>query len=134
MECLHIVKEMLNQLHKVYNHLKLEGKSFSDHSLRLEHDIRSVVSKQEKNGFYLDQQKAMELRAKLEDQAEDIEKNAHKTFPPLQREEEFVPKVNNKTRGYVKGAPFTKVSYDELNLASRKQTAERLMMLGWKPQ
>ena len=60
----------------------------------------------------------------------DIEKNVHKTFPPLKIEEEFIPKVNNKTRGYVKGVPFTKVSYEEFNLASRKQIAERLMMLG----
>ena len=132
-EMLTYCKRDVELTHKVYNHLKLEGKNFSDYSLRLEHDIRSIVSKQEKNGFYLDQQKAMELRAKLEDQAEDIEKNVHKTFPPLKREEEFVPKVNNKTRGYVKGVPFTKVSYEEFNLASRKQIAERLMMLGWKP-
>ena len=132
-EMLTYCKRDVELTHKVYNHLKLEGKNFSDYSLRLEHDIRSIVSKQEKNGFYLDQQKAMELRARLEDQAEDIEKNVHKTFPPLKREEEFVPKVNNKTRGYEKGVPFTKVSYEEFNLASRKQIAERLMMLGWKP-
>ena len=132
-EMLIYCKRDVELTHKVYNHLKLEGKNFSDYSLRLEHDIRSIVSKQEKNGFYLDQQKAMELRAKLEDQAEDIEKNVHKTFPPLKREEEFVPKVNNKTRGYEKGVPFTKVSYEKFNLASRKQIAERLMMLGWKP-
>ena len=79
-EMLTYCKRDVELTHKVYNHLKLEGKSFSDYSLRLEHDIRSIVSKQEKNGFYLDQQKAMELRAKLEDQAEDIEKNVHKTF------------------------------------------------------
>ena len=132
-EMLTYCKRDVELTHKVYNHLKLEGKNFSDYSLRLEHDIRSIVSKQEKNGFYLDQQKAMELRAKLEDQAEEIEKNVHKTFPPLKREEEFVPKVNNKTRGYEKGVPFTKVSYEKFNLASRKQIAERLMMLGWKP-
>ena len=132
-EMLTYCKRDVELTHKVYNHLKLEGKNFSDYSLRLEHDIRSIVSKQEKNGFYLDQQKAMELRAKLEDQAEDIEKNVHKTFPPIKREEEFVPKVNNKTRGYEKGVPFTKVSYEKFNLASRKQIAERLMMLGWKP-
>ena len=132
-EMLTYCKRDVELTHKVYNYLKLEGKNFSDYSLRLEHDIRSIVSKQEKNGFYLDQQKAMELRAKLEDQAEDIEKNVHKTFPPLKREEEFVPKVNNKTRGYEKGVPFTKVSYEKFNLASRKQIAERLMMLGWKP-
>ena len=132
-EMLTYCKRDVELTHKVYNHLKLEGKNFSDYSLRLEHDIRSIVSKQEKNGFYLDQQKAMELRAKLEDQAEDIEKTVHKTYPPIKREEEFVPKVNNKTRGYEKGVPFTKVSYEKFNLASRKQIAERLMMLGWKP-
>ena len=132
-EMLTYCKRDVELTHKVYNHLKLEGKNFSDYSLRLEHDIRSIVSKQEKNGFYLDQQKAMQLRAKLEDQAEDIEKNVHKTFPPIKREEDFVPKVNNKTRGYEKGVPFTKVSYEKFNLASRKQIAERLMMLGWKP-
>ena len=133
-EMLTYCKRDVELTHKVYNHLKQEGKNFSDYSIRLEHDVRSIVSKQEKQGFYLDQQKAMELRARLEDQAEDIEKNVHKTFPPIKREEEFVPKVNNKTRGYVKGVPFTKVSYEEFNLASRKQIAERLMMLGWKPQ
>ena len=119
--------------HKVYNHLKLEGKRFSDYSLRLEHDIRSIVSKQEDNGFYIDQQKASGLHAMLEDKAEQLEKEVHKTFPPLKIEEEFIPKVNNKSRGYVKGVPFTKVSYQEFNLASRKQIAERLMKLGWKP-
>ena len=133
-EMLTYCKRDVELTHKVYNHLKKEGKNFSDYSIRLEHDVRSIVSKQEKQGFYLDQQKAMELRARLEDQAEDIEKNVHKTFPPIKREEEFVPKVNNKTRGYEKGVPFTKVSYEEFNLASRKQIAERLMMLGWKPQ
>ena len=133
-EMLTYCKRDVELTHKVYNHLKQEGKNFSDYSIRLEHDVRSIVSKQEKQGFYLDQQKAMELRARLEDQAEDIEKNVHKTFPPIKREEEFVPKVNNKTRGYEKGVPFTKVSYEEFNLASRKQIAERLMMLGWKPQ
>ena len=119
--------------HKVYNHLKLEGKTFSDYSLRLEHDIRSIVSKQEDNGFYIDQKKASGLHAMLEDKAEQLEKEVHKTFPPLKIEEEFTPKVNNKSRGYVKGVPFTKVSYQEFNLASRKQIAERLMKLGWKP-
>jgi DNA polymerase I-like protein with 3'-5' exonuclease and polymerase domains len=49
-------------------------------------------------------------------------------------EEEFIPKSNNKARGYVKGVPFTKVKYKEFNLGSRQQIAERLMLLGWKPK
>ena len=119
--------------HKVYNQLKLEGNKFSHESLRLEHDIRSIVYKQEQTGFYIDQSKAMSLSARLEDKAEQLEKEVHQTFPPIKREEEFIPKVNNKSRGYIKGQPFTKVTYEEFNLASRKQIAERLMMLGWKP-
>ena len=46
----------------------------------------------------------------------------------------FVPKSNNKARGYVKGVPFTKVKYKEFNLGSRQQIGERLMKLGWKPK
>ena len=57
-----------------------------------------------------------------------------KTFPPLKIETEFIPKSNNKTRGYVKGVPFTKVKFKEFNLGSRQQIAERLVMLGWKPK
>ena len=108
---------------KVYNHFKPEGKRSSDYSLRLEHDIRSIVSKQEDNGFYLDQQKASSLHAMLEDKAEQLEKEVHKTFPPLKIEEEVIPTVNNKPRGYVKGVPVPKVSFQECKLEYRKQLA-----------
>ena len=49
-------------------------------------------------------------------------------------EETFTPKVNNKARGYVKGVPFTKVSYQEFNLGSRQQIGQRLINLGWQPK
>ena len=64
----------------------------------------------------------------------DLTKQVRKSFPPLKIEEEFIPKANNKARGYVKGVPFTKVKYKEFNLGSRQQIAERLVMLGWKPK
>ncbi len=133
-EMLTYCKRDVDLTHKVYNHLRLEGRKFSPESLRLEHDIRAIITRQEKNGFYLDQQKATSLYAQLTDKAEQLENKVHKTFPPLKREEEFTPKVNNKSRGYIKGEPFIKVTYEKFNLASRKQIAERLMMLGWKPK
>ena len=64
----------------------------------------------------------------------DLQNKVRATFPPLKIEEVFIPKSNNKARGYVKGVPFTKVKYKEFNLGSRQQIGERLMMLGWKPQ
>lgn len=55
-------------------------------------------------------------------------------FPPKRIEEVFIPKANNRTRGYVKGVPFTKVRYEPFNPASRQQIADRLMEKhGWKP-
>ena len=50
------------------------------------------------------------------------------TFPPLKREEEFIPKANNKKRGYVKGQPFIKVKYEDFNPSSRRHIAERLKL------
>jgi DNA polymerase I-like protein with 3'-5' exonuclease and polymerase domains len=47
----------------------------------------------------------------------------------------FVPRVNNTKRGYVKGQPFTKVSYEEFNPGSREQIVDRLgSKYGWKPE
>ena len=64
----------------------------------------------------------------------DLQSKVRATFPPLRIEEVFIPKSNNKARGYVKGVPFTKVKYKEFNLGSRQQIGERLMKLGWKPK
>ncbi len=55
-------------------------------------------------------------------------------FPPIRHEDTFIPKVNNKTRGYVKGQPFTKVRFEEFNPGSRTQIADRLKQkYGWTP-
>jgi hypothetical protein len=74
------------------------------------------------------------LQAKFKEDMTSLQLIVRKTFPPLKIETEFIPKSNNKTRGYVKGVPFTKVKFKEFNLGSRQQIAERLVMLGWKPK
>ena len=76
----------------------------------------------------------MNYNAKFQEDMNDLTTKVRKTFPPLKIEEEFIPKSNNKARGYVKGVPFTKVKFKEFNLGSRQQIAERLMLLGWKPK
>jgi len=72
-----------------------------------------------------------DLRAK---QAK-LEEHLKEIFPPLKEEVVFVPKVNNAKRGYIKGQPFTKVSYQEFNPGSRAQIVERLeKKYGWVPE
>ena len=60
--------------HKLYNHLKTEGKGFSKSYIHMEHQVRVIIDQQEKNGFYLDVKKAMCLHNTLLDEANDLEK------------------------------------------------------------
>jgi DNA polymerase I-like protein with 3'-5' exonuclease and polymerase domains len=103
-------------------------------SIELEHKVAKIIQRQHKKGFMIDVVGAHMLQAKFQEDMNELQTIVRKTFPPLKIETEFIPKSNNKTRGYVKGVPFTKVKYKEFNLGSRQQIAERLVLLGWKPK
>ena len=102
--------------HKLYNHLKTEGKGFSKSSIHMEHQVRVIIDQQEKNGFYLDVKKAMCLHNTLLDEANELEKWGRIRFDP--------------TRKDLK----TKTKYIPFNIGSRQQIADRLMDIGWKPK
>jgi len=71
----------------------------------------------------------------LEQRKQELELELKKIFPPIEHEEWFVPKVNNKNRGYVKGQPFRKVRTEEFNPGSRQQIVERLKAkYNWQPE
>ena len=118
---------------RLYKFLILKVKDFGE-SIDLEHKVSTIIQAQHEKGFKLDIINAYGLQAKFQEDMNDLTNEVRKTFPPLKIEEEFIPKANNKARGYVKGVPFTKVKYKEFNLGSRQQIAERLVMLGWKPK
>ena len=103
-------------------------------SIELEHKVAQIIQKQHERGFKINVVEAYELQSKFQEDMNNLTSKVRETFPPLKIEEEFIPKSNNKARGYVKGVPFTKVKYKEFNLGSRQQIAERLVMLGWKPK
>jgi DNA polymerase I-like protein with 3'-5' exonuclease and polymerase domains len=103
-------------------------------SVELEHKVAQIIQKQHERGFKINVVEAYELQSKFQEDMNDLTTKVRQTFPPMKIEEEFIPKTNNKSRGYVKGVPFTKVKYKEFNLGSRQQIAERLMLLGWKPK
>ena len=115
-DMLEYCKQDVHITHKLFEVLQKEGRGFSKSSVYLEHQVRLIIDQQEKNGFYLDMQKAMSLYNKLRDEANGLEKWAVTTFDPT------VVELKTKTK------------YIPFNIGSRQQIAERLIELGWKPK
>jgi len=100
----------------------------------LEHRVAQIVEQVQRHGFRFDSTRASALCAKLTARKQALVQELVAVFPPRTVEEIFVPKVNNKTRGYVKGEPFIKKHIVEFNPGSRQEVAFRLKQLGWEPK
>lgn len=103
-------------------------------ALKLEHDFALAIEKQIRSGFPFDVDACLDLVDDLRAKQAVLEADLKKLFPPKKIETIFVPKVNNASRGYVKGQPFTKVMHEEFNPGSRQQIVDRLQTkYGWVP-
>jgi DNA polymerase I len=103
-------------------------------ALKLEHDFALAIEKQIRSGFPFDVDACLDLVDDLRTKQAVLETDLKKLFPPKKIETIFVPKVNNVSRGYVKGQPFTKVVHEEFNPGSRQQIVDRLQTkYGWVP-
>lgn len=118
-------------LAKLYEHIL--DQNYSPEALALEHDFQRIIFKQERTGVFFDEPKAIQMYARLAARRDELITSLQEEFPPKVEEEVFIPKVNNKTRGYVKGVPFIKTYTIPFNPSSREQVAERLLGLGWQP-
>ena len=118
--------------YKLYQ--KLLEANFSDESVQLEHEIHKICLRQTENGFPFDTRKAVKLYSILADKRNKLQTQLKEAFGNWVEKETFIPKVNNKSRGYVKGVPFIKEKVIEFNPNSRKHIAKRLHDIhGWKP-
>ena len=107
----------------------------SEAALKLEHDFALAIEKQIRSGFPFDVDACLDLVDDLRTKQATLEANLKELFPPKKIETVFVPKVNNASRGYVKGQPFTKVMHEEFNPGSRQQIVDRLRTkYGWVPE
>ena len=103
-------------------------------ALKLEHDFALAIEKQIRSGFPFDVDACLDLVDDLRTKQAVLEADLKKLFPPKKIETIFIPKVNNASRGYVKGQPFTKVVHEEFNPGSRQQIVDRLQTkYGWVP-
>ena len=113
----------------------LKSKDISEEAVKLEHQFAQIIFKQEQRGVCFDKEKAIDLTAELVKEKLKLEEQLKKAFPNEIIEEEFIPKVNNKTKGYVKGQPFIKRTEIEFKPSSRQMIADRLIKkYGWKPK
>jgi len=122
----------------IYSNLTLYDKILSKkptpESVLLEHEFAAIIRKQEAHGFHFDVAAADKLLAKLQTRKAILEAQLQEAFPPWEIRTPFIPKVNNKTRGYEKGVMTFKVKGIVFNPASRDHIADRLKVIhGWKP-
>ena len=118
---------------KLWKHIDNQG--YPEQALKLEHDFALAINKQIRAGVSFDVDAAIDLVDNLRAREAQLEAELKEIFPPLEHRNWFTPKVNNKTRGYVKGVPFEKIHYEEFNPGSRDQIADRLKAkYGWQPE
>ena len=112
----------------------LKRKNIPEEAVKLEHQFAQIIFNQEQRGVYFDKAKAIDLASKLTEQKLILEKQLKECFPDEVKEEIFIPKVNNKTRGYVKGETFIKKTVIEFNPSSRQMIANGLVSkYNWQP-
>lgn len=113
----------------------LKSKPISEESILLEHQFAKVIGQQEQRGVYFDKEKAISLLWQLKQEKIKIEDELKAIFPNEIKTEVFIPKVNNKARGYEKGVPFEKKIEIEFNPSSRQMLIDRLQKkYKWKPK
>ena len=133
----------------VYKFLIKEGNLFSQKSIDLEHKVAHIIKDQERNGFFFNTQKAMELLAELKTKQLEVEDEVHNTFKPKLVDDKLVtPYVKKDGELSKRGLtdeeydrciktqnvkPFMRQKLVDFNLGSRKQIGEYLIDFGWKP-
>lgn len=96
----------------------LAAKHYPQGAVDLEHAVAWLMSKQEKNGFPFDKEKALVLEEELRSRAGELKAEMVKIVPAYP-DKIFIPKRDNKRLGYKAGVPVQK--YKEFNPNSRQQ-------------
>ena len=117
----------------LWNHLKPD--SYSRQAIDLEHRIAFVCNEMRTSGWLFDVAAAGKLHVLLVTERDKLEKEVKASFGNWwESVGVYTPKVNNKTKGYTKGIPVTKIKRVEFNPQSRQHIFKGLMSKGWKPK
>lgn len=110
---------------ELYKNLTKEMENdFSKESIKLEHEVAVIIAQQERNGFKLDEPKALQLLSELKTKLDSIQVEMETIFPPV-----VISGRTHKTSG----KPLKDI-VTPFNPGSRKQIGERLAEKGWVPK
>ena len=119
---------------------------FGSESIDLEHNVQNSIVKQIDNGWTLDQRRAFNLLAELQEKQNELEDMVRKVFIPLPtflkvvkpkyKKDGNLSSVGLKFLGDLwvhVGGDFSRIDFPEFNLGSRLQIGRYLQYFGWKP-
>ena len=99
--------------------------------VQLEHEVQTILTKQEIHGWHFDERSAWTLASTLRNELRETE-DALRRKHAYVAGADFTPKRDNKNSGYIAGATFTRLK--ELNPTSRDHIAWILQQFyGWTP-
>ena len=99
--------------------------------ITLEHQVATILTKQEHHGWYFDEQSARELESTLRNELESTQAKLRADFPYVAGAV-FTPKRDNQRTGYIKGVSFTRLK--DFNPQSRDHIAWILTThCDWQP-
>ena len=99
--------------------------------VKLEHQVAQILTQQEIHGWRFDKDAAWQFASTLRQELREIEESLRRQHPFVSGAE-FTPKRDNRTSGYAKGAPLTRLK--DTNPTSRDHIAWILQTFyGWKP-
>ena len=115
---------------------RIRAAGLSAQALEIEHELAYYLFQQERNGWPFDMDKAIALQGLLVKKREAVETELRSAFEPWSVSMGiFIPKRDNKAKGYKKGVPIERFRTVEFNPASRDHIADRLQKLyGWQPE
>lgn len=114
----------------------IESKQYDPRALEIENEVQRIIAQQQRNGWAFDRKAAEKLYAMLQIKRVELDAQLQVAFPPWEVVvKDFIPKVNNKARGYVKGVRAIVTKMQAFNPSSRDHVADRLIKLhDWEPQ
>ena len=131
----------------MYRYLLNKMTPWSLSSIRLEHQVRAIIDQQQINGFPVHEDQVSILLAKFQDIQHNLTEEVQQEFYPLCKQGNTMALKTTKSGEFnrqqlqwykddtsIVSGDFTKVTFEEFNLASRKQIGNHLQHHGWKPK